>query len=67
MLTFTKSEVLQFRHINKEQRWGQAFYNHFKLHKITNTQDKEYCDRLYNEPDENKAKAMVSNRTDQTQ
>ena len=64
MMRFTKSEVAAFRHNNKALRWGQAFYNHFKLHKVQNAQDKAFCDRLWNEPDEARAKAMVQGRTD---
>jgi len=67
MLTFSKSEVAAFRHLNKGKRWGQAFYDHFKLGKVSNPQDKEFCDRLFNEPNDTKAKAMVQGRTDQTQ
>lgn len=67
MLTFSKSEVSQFRHSNKSKRWGQAFFDYFKLGKITNPQDKEFCDRLYNEINDTKAKAMVQGRTDATQ
>lgn len=66
MLTFTKSAVSAFVHRNKALRWGQAFYQHFKLEKVQG-QDKNFCDRLYNEVDEAKAKAMVQGRTDFTQ
>ena len=67
MLTFSKSEVAKFRHNNKALRWGQAFHQYFKLEKVTHPQDKEFCDRLYNEANEQRAKAMVQGRTDQTQ
>lgn len=67
MLTFSKSEVARFKHGNKALRWGQAFFNHFKLDKVTHPQDKEFCDRLYSEPSDAKARAMVQGRTDQTQ
>lgn len=62
MLTFSKSMVEKFVHRNKSLRWGQAFHQHFKLHKITGT-DKAFCDRLYNASDDT-AKAMVASRTD---
>ena len=65
MLMFSKSEVDRFRHNNKALRWGQAFYNHFKLEKVTG-QDKYFCDKLYN-ADETTAKAMVASRTDHSQ
>ena len=42
----------------KGQRWGQAFYNHFKLHKVI-SHDKEF-DKLY-ELDGQPAKDLVSN------
>lgn len=66
MLQFSSSEVKAFVHRNKALRWGQAFHQHFKLEKIQG-QDKNFCDRLYNEADDAKAKAMVQGRTDFTQ
>lgn len=66
MLTFSASEVKRFVHNNKAKRWGQAFYNHMKLEKVTG-QDKGFCDRIYNESDEAKAKNMVASRTDTSQ
>ena len=63
MIMFSKTQVDKFRHMNKVLRWGQAFHHQFKLDKVTNPQDKEFCDRLY-EADEAKAKAMVASRTD---
>lgn len=65
MLQFSKSEVDKFRHQNKAKRWGQAFYDHFKLHKVQGS-DKAFCDKLYN-ADEATAKSMVASRTDKTQ
>lgn len=62
MISFTESEVKGFRHSNKALRWGQAFYNHFKLHKVVNVQDRHFCDQLYNAA-EDTAKAMVASRT----
>ncbi len=67
MMMFSQSEVDRFRHNNKSKRYGQDFYDFMKLHKITNPQDKMFCDRLYNEPDDDKAKAMIVSRTDKTQ
>lgn len=66
MLTFSKSEVDKFKHGNKAKRWGQAFYDHFKLEKVTG-QDKIFCDRLYAEQDDTKARALVQGRTDHKQ
>lgn len=63
MITFAKSKVDAFQHHNKHLRWGQAFYGFMKLSKVTNPQDKEFCDRLYNATDD-KAKAMVQSRLD---
>ena len=63
MITFPISQVSKFVHKNKSLRYGQAFHQHMKLHKISNPQDKEFCDRLYNATDE-KAKAMIISRTD---
>jgi hypothetical protein len=64
MLTFSATEVKNFRKPADGRRWGQAFYDHFKLDKVTS--DRVFCDELYNAPDD-VAKAMVSRRIDQTQ
>ena len=63
MITFAKSQVDKFVHRNKVLRYGQAFHRQFKLDKVTNQQDKEFCDRLW-EADEEKAKAMIASRLD---
>lgn len=63
MITFTKSKVDAFKHLNKHVSWGKAFFGYMKLEKVTNQQDKEFCDRLFNASDE-KAKAMVQSRLD---
>ena len=65
MVTFSRSVVDQFKHVNKNLRWGQAFHQFMKLDRCTT--DKHFLDRLYNESDEGKAKAMVISRTDHTQ
>ena len=64
MIMFPKSRVIQFKHNNKHLRYGQAFHNYMKLHKVHNTQDKEFCDRLWAETNDEKAKAMIISRTD---
>lgn len=61
MLTFSKSVVDAFVHQNKALRWGQAFHQHMKLERCT--QDKAFCDKLYNADDQT-AKAMVASRLD---
>lgn len=63
MLMFPKSRVDAFRHNNKALRWGQAFHQYMKLEKCH--EDKHFCDKLYNEVDEAKAKNMVASRTDE--
>lgn len=63
MIMFPKTQVDKFRHMNKAITWAQAFCLQMKLDKVTNPQDKEFCDRLRN-ADEVKAKAMVASRTD---
>lgn len=65
MVTFSNSMVQQYHHNNKHLRWGQGFYQFMKLERC-NT-DKFFLDRLYNETDDEKAKAMVRSRTDMTQ
>lgn len=61
MLTFSQSMVNSFRRSNPHLRWGQEFYDFMKLDK-TNT-DREFCDKLYNEADDERAKNMVALRT----
>lgn len=63
LLTFPKSTFDQFRHANKNLRWGQAFHGFMKLDKCT--QDKTFCDRLYN-ADEPTTKAMIQSRLDRS-
>lgn len=64
MITFPNTQYKKFNHANASLRWGQAFYNFMKLHKVTNPQDKEFCDRIYNEADDNRARMMVISRLD---
>lgn len=64
---FTKSLVQSYHHKDGWVRWGQGFYNHMLLHKVVDPADKAFCDSLYNIQDDNLAKAMVAERTDQTQ
>lgn len=65
-IRFSKSEVDRFTHTNPHLRYGQAFHQYMKLEKVTGS-DKQFCDRLYNESDENVAKKMIESRTDHTQ
>ena len=64
MLTFPKSLVDRFKYRNSSLRYGQAFYLYAKLHKICDRADKDFCDKLFNEPNEDKAKNMIASRTD---
>ena len=66
MMKFSKSLVEKFRHNNKHVRYGQAIHQFLKLEKVTGP-EKGFCDKLYNEPDEAKARDMVRSRTDPTQ
>lgn len=65
MLTFQKSAVDQFHRLYqggkgafingfamKGLRYGQAFHQWFKLEKITNEENKAFCDKLYYTDDE---------------
>lgn len=63
LLWFPKTTVILFRHTNTHLRWGQAFHQFFKLEKITDPKNKDFCDRLYYESNKVKAKAMVASRT----
>lgn len=66
MLTFTASFLAQFKKIHPELRYGQEFHQWARLDKITNTEDKFFCDKLY-EAGDMLAKAMIDSRTDYTQ
>lgn len=66
-LTFPQSQIKQFHQTNPHLRWGQAFHQHMQLEKITSGINKVWCDRLYYESDDEKAKAMVKQRTDFSQ
>ncbi len=43
------------------QRFGQAWYNHFMLHKHTpaNETERHRLDRIYNETDKKKARDLI--------
>jgi hypothetical protein len=47
-------------------RLGQAFHQYFKLDKITNEENKIFCDRLY-EMDGEEAMKAIATITDHTQ
>lgn len=63
MITFAKSKVDRFVHRNKALRYGQAFYQAFKLDKVTDAADKQFCNRIY-EANEEKTKALIASRLD---
>lgn len=65
-IRFSKSEVDRFTHTNPHLRYGQAFHQYMKLEKVTGS-DKQFCDQLYNEPDEHAAKKMIESRIDYSQ
>ncbi len=62
---FSKKAVKDFKHDSTVLSWGQDFYQQMKLKSITGP-DKSFCDRLRNEKDDKKAKAMVESRIDYT-
>lgn len=68
MLTFPGTRVKQFYKENplwkeKGLRLGQAFHNFMELHKITNPEDKLFCDTLW-EASNTIANHMIICRTD---
>lgn len=67
MLMFPKSLVDQFRHHNTGLRYGQAFHQFAKLEQVKNPSDYAFCQQLYQEPDDARARAMIQSRTDLTQ
>lgn len=66
-ITISKSEIERFcsyRISNRNGlRLGQAFHQYFKLEKITNEEDKIFCDRLY-EMDGDEARKAIESITD---
>lgn len=46
------------RPANSPQRWGQMFYEFMELHKVTDKDNKIWCDMLYNASDRT-ARQMV--------
>ena len=62
MLMFSKTLVDKFNAMprNKDERYGKAFHQYFKLERITGA-DKVFCDRLLVETDY-KSKQMVKGR-----
>jgi hypothetical protein len=52
-----KSLNMLFKHNNfRGQRLGQAFFNHFQLHKM---KEHEQFNKLYQEKDEEKARQLI--------
>lgn len=49
-LLIPASRLAQFRHTDKNLRWGQAFYLFMELGKCV--QDRDFCDKLFNAPDD---------------
>lgn len=64
MIMFAATKVAKFSHKNLSLRYGQAFHQYMKLEKVTNVEDKRFCDRIYNEISEEKVKAMITSRID---
>lgn len=78
-IRISKSEIDQFHRMHqngkgafvqdfklKGLRRGQAFHQYFKLEKITNEEDKKFCDVLYNATDE-EANIMIASIMDHGQ
>lgn len=61
MMQISKTTFEKFKHNNKHLRYGQAIHQFLKLEKITGA-EKGFCDKLYYEPDDAKAKAMILSR-----
>lgn len=47
-LSIPFSRYKSFQRKPNAGRFGQQFYEHMELHKVTNPEDKEWCDKLYN-------------------
>ncbi|AEH03460.1 hypothetical protein AVT69_gp034 [Pseudomonas phage PhiPA3] len=62
MITIPVSRLVGFRK-PEGQRLGQAVHNLLQLCKVTNPEDKEWCDRLWN-ADGEVAQRMIDERLD---
>ena len=62
MLTFPWSRVSQFKKVHRELRYGQEFHQFMELNKCE--QDREFCDKLYNEVSFIDAIKMIESRID---
>lgn len=78
-ISISKSEIDQFHRMYQDgkgafvqgykykgMRMGQAFHTHFKLDKITDEENKIFCDRLY-EMDGDVARKTIESITDYLQ
>lgn len=63
-LTIPLSRLEAFRRTHLGKRWGQEFYDYMQFHKVTNPENKAFVERLYQEPLEGRARAMVQERLD---
>ncbi|BEG72655.1 hypothetical protein [Pseudomonas phage PA1C] len=59
-ITIPYTRLASFKNLDKNLRWGQAFHSHMELHKITNPEDKEWCDKLWNADDRTAADLLAS-------
>ena len=57
-ITIPRSRYNQFQRVPNAQRWGQQFYEFMELHKVTDPDNKIWCDLLYNASDRT-ARQMV--------
>ena len=58
------NDFCQVRKAPDGRRWGQHFYDYLEMHKMTSPANKAWADRLYQEPNERTARAMVIVRLD---
>lgn len=72
MWVISKSEYDQFEKKIKNRkptsvRWGQLFYTHFKLDRLTKDEDHRFANQIYYALDEISAKRLAMQRIDFTQ
>lgn len=58
MISIPYSRFKAFKPTTQNQRWGQAFHDYMEFDKVTDAEDKVWCDRLYN-AGFNEAQSMV--------
>lgn len=58
-MIFTLNDVTGFFNENPTFTWGEGFYEHMELHKVTDPDGKTFCEAIRDEPDNQRAWSMA--------